>query len=506
MAKPNQNTITVAEGFAGFAFRNQYARLPERFYTQVGPTPVQAPALIKVNHALAIELGLNPEALETKEGVAVLAGNTIPPGAEPLAQAYAGHQFGYANPQLGDGRAILLGELIDRHGRPRDIQLKGAGPTPFSRRGDGRAAIGPVIREYLVSEAMHALGIRTTRALAAVTTGDPVYRETVLPGAVLTRVAASHVRIGTFEFFHQRNDKDAIKVLADFVINRHYPEIAQAEDPYLALLGAVMDAQASLVASWLHIGFIHGVMNTDNMSVSGETIDYGPCAFMDAYDPATVFSSIDTGGRYAYARQPNIALWNLSRFAECLLPLLDDDVELAVNKAEQQLSEFGKIFDGYWLAGMRRKIGLSSAQEDDNGLIQRLLTTMQDNAVDFTQGFRYLADWLVDQNDQQPFIHLFAANSHAAREWLTLWKARLNREGLAAVDIADRMRQVNPLYIPRNHQVEAVIRAAIDDADYAPLHEMENVLQNPFNEQPGKERFAEAPEAGAGIYQTFCGT
>ena len=509
------NHIDLPVNFAGLTFSNRYARLSGQFYAQVKPTPVRAPGLIKVNHTLAKELGLDSAVLESPDGVAMLAGNAIPPGAEPLAQAYAGHQFGYLNPQLGDGRAILLGEIVDRNGRPRDIQLKGSGPTPFSRNGDGRAAVGPVLREYIVSEAMHALGIKTTRALAAVTTGEPVYREVELPGAILTRVAASHVRIGTFEFFHNRDDRESIKQLADFVIDRHYPEARQATNPYRALLDAVIDAQASLVASWLHVGFIHGVMNTDNMSVSGETIDYGPCAFMDTYDPATVFSSIDRGGRYAFGNQANIALWNLGRLAECLLHLFDDDTEQAVRKAEEQLSGFAGLFEHYWLAGMRRKIGGLTALEDDKSLIDALLELMQINQVDYTQSFRYLSAYLetaylktshLEQSNQHKFIAQFKTHQEALHDWLGRWKIRLEKEELPIEQLASKMREVNPVYIPRNHRIEASIRAAVERADYAPMYEMVEVLSKPYEEQPGMERYAEPPEPGDEVYQTFCGT
>jgi uncharacterized protein YdiU (UPF0061 family) len=508
---PNQ--LELPAHFAGLTFSNRYARLPEQFYARINPTPVRAPGLIKLNHALAEELGLDAAALASAAGVAMLAGNAIPPGAEPIAEAYAGHQFGYFNPQLGDGRAILLGEVIDRNGRPRDIQLKGSGPTPFSRSGDGRAAVGPVIREYIVSEAMHALGIKTTRALAAVTTGQQVYRETALPGAILTRVAASHVRIGTFEYFRHRGDKAGIRRLADFVIDRHYPHAAEADNSYIALLDAVMDAQASLVASWLHVGFIHGVMNTDNMSVSGETIDYGPCAFMDRYDPATVFSSIDRRGRYAFGNQANIALWNLSRLAECLLHLFDDDTEKAVSKAEKQLSGFVEIFEDYWLTGMRRKIGLLTEREGDKSIIETLLQLMQKNQVDYTQNFRYLCDFLSEglsdgakPDGEHKLFALYSTDHDALQDWLALWKSRLEKEQLPVELVVNEMRAANPAYIPRNHRIEAVIRAAVERADYTPMMEMIEVLGTPYKDQPGREDYSEPPEPSEEIYQTFCGT
>lgn len=504
----------LPEGFAGLTFSNRYARLPDQFYARVKPALVEAPALIKVNHGLAEELGLDPTALESPEGVECLAGNALPLGAEPLAQAYAGHQFGYFNPQLGDGRAILLGEVVDRYGRLRDIQLKGSGLTPFSRQGDGRAAVGPVIREYILSEAMYALGIKTTRSLAAVTTGESVYRETALPGAVLTRVASSHIRVGTFEYFRGRGDNESIKQLADFVIERHFshavrPQVTEADNPYLALLDAVIDAQASLVASWLHVGFIHGVMNTDNTSISGETIDYGPCAFMDRYDPATVYSSIDREGRYAYGRQPNIALWNLSRFAECLLHLFDDDIDAAVSKAKEHLARFSSIFDDYWLSGMRRKIGLQSAREGDEQIVQALMNLMQQNRADFTIAFRHLSHYLhagAQPDSQHPFIQLFERDPVTLQRWLTSWQARLTEEEQSPTQLAEAMLKTNPAYIPRNHRVEAVIRAAMEEGDYQPLHEMVEVLSRPYEEQPSRDLYAQPPAPGEEVLQTFCGT
>ena len=385
-----------------FPFQNSYARLPDRFYARVAPTPVAAPRLIRLNVTLARELGLDPDWLAGPQGLEVLAGMRVPDAAEPIAMAYAGHQFGHFVPQLGDGRAILLGEVVDRNGVRRDLQLKGAGLTPFSRNGDGRAALGPVLREYIVSEAMAALGIPTTRSLAAVTTGEAVVRETLLPGAVLTRVAASHVRVGTFQFFAARGDLDGLRLLADHVIARHYPDAAQAEQPYRALLERVTRRQAELIARWLLVGFIHGVMNTDNMSIAGETIDYGPCAFMDAYDPATVFSSIDRHGRYAYANQPRIATWNLARLAETLLPLLADDEKQAIAQAEEVLGGFAPASRPRSSAGMRKKLGLAGAEGDDLALGQDFLDLLAANAVDFTLAFRRLADAAGDPAAEQP--------------------------------------------------------------------------------------------------------
>src|SRR5271154_3406140 len=372
-------------------FQNTYAALPANFFARVAPTPVASPRLIKLNRPLAVHLGLDPDRLSSPEGAEILAGKRVPDGADPIAMAYAGHQFGHFVPQLGDGRAILLGEVIDADGIRRDIQLKGSGPTPFSRRGDGRAALGPVLREYIVSEAMFALGIPTTRSLAAVVTGENVMRETMLPGAVLTRVASSHIRVGTFQFFAARGDTDGVRRLADHVIARHYPEAAQAERPYHALLVGVIERQAKLVARWLLVGFIHGVMNTDNTSISGETIDYGPCAFMDHYDPAAVFSSIDEQGRYAYANQPRIALWNLTRLAECLLPLFSDDKDKAIEQAQSLLAEFPGKFTAAYQSGLRQKIGLFTGQDGDETLVQDLLDAMAKSQADFTLTFRGLS-------------------------------------------------------------------------------------------------------------------
>src|SRR5881275_1358287 len=375
-----------------FPFEHTYAALPANFFARVVPTPVAAPRLVKLNEPLARHLGLDPDRLASPEGVEILAGKRLPDGAEPIAMAYAGHQFGHFVPQLGDGRAILLGEVIDADGVRRDIQLKGSGPTPFSRRGDGRAALGPVLREHIVSEAMAALGIPTTRSLAAVVTGENVIRETALPGAVLTRVASSHIRVGTFQYFAARSDVAGVRQLADHVIARHYPHLANAERPYHALLDAVIARQAELVARWLLVGFIHGVMNTDNTSISGETIDYGPCAFMDEYNPATVFSSIDEMGRYAYANQPRIALWNLTRFAECLLPLFSDGQEKAIAEAQAALGHFAEKFDAAYQVGLRSKLGLFTARDGDQALAQDLLDTMAKNQADFTLTFRRLSD------------------------------------------------------------------------------------------------------------------
>jgi serine/tyrosine/threonine adenylyltransferase len=488
-----------------FPFDNTYARLPERFFARVLPTPGRAPRLIRVNGPLAVQLGLNPELLAGEEGVEVLAGSRVPDRAEPIATAYAGHQFGTFVPQLGDGRAILLGELIDRAGVRRDVQLKGSGRTPYSRGGDGRAALGPVLREYVVSEAMAALGIPTTRALAAVTTGEVVIRETVLPGAVLTRVASSHIRVGTFQYFASRGDVEGVRLLADHVVARHYGDAARSERPYRALLDAVVRAQAELIARWMLVGFIHGVMNTDNMSVAGETIDYGPCAFMDAYDPGAVFSAIDRQGRYAYARQPAIGEWNLTRLAECLLPLLSDDTAAAIAEAEEALDAYRPVFERAFLEGLRRKLGLLTEHEDDAELGRDLLEAMSANDADFTLTFRRLSDAASGEEDGAGVRSLFA-NPSAYDQWEPRWRRRLEQEPTEATTRRAAMLAANPAFIPRNHRVEAVIRAAVDEGDFAPFHELVEVLSNPFEAQPAFARYADPPAAQERVLQTFCGT
>ena len=487
-----------------FPFQNSYAALPANFFARVAPTPVATPRLIKLNRPLAVHLGLDPDLLETPEGAEILAGKTVPPGADPIAMAYAGHQFGHFVPQLGDGRAILLGEVIDSDGVRRDIQLKGSGPTPFSRRGDGRAALGPVLREYIVSEAMAALGIPTTRSLAAVITGERVLRETALPGAVLTRVAASHIRVGTFQYFAARGDTEAVRQLADHVIARHYPDLRQRDLPYHALLGAVIGRQAELVARWLLVGFIHGVMNTDNTSISGETIDYGPCAFMDQFDPATVFSSIDEFGRYAYANQPRIALWNLTRFAESLLPLFDDDKDKAIAQAETALVGFAESFNTAYKTGLRSKLGLFTEQDNDPTLAQDLLNAMKQGKADFTLTFRRLSDAAGD-GDLSGTRALFE-DPAGFDEWAARWLERTATEPQSAAERRAAMRAVNPAFIPRNHRIEAVIRAAVDRDDFAPFGELLTVLAKPFEDQPDYAAYMQPPEPEQRVLQTFCGT
>jgi uncharacterized protein YdiU (UPF0061 family) len=487
-----------------FPFQNTYAALPANFFARVAPTPVASPRLIKLNRPLAVHLGLDPDLLDTPEGAEILSGKRLPDGADPIAMAYAGHQFGHFVPQLGDGRAILLGEVIDKDGVRRDIQLKGSGPTPFSRRGDGRAALGPVLREYIVSEAMFALDIPTTRSLAAVITGESVMRETMLPGAVLTRVASSHIRVGTFQYFSARQDNDAVRRLADHVIARHYPHLAGANRPYHALLEAVIGRQADLVARWLHVGFIHGVMNTDNTSISGETIDYGPCAFLDHYDPAQVFSSIDEMGRYAYANQPRIALWNLTRLAECLLPLFGDDQEKAVSEAQEILGAFPEKFSAAYQAGLRAKIGLFTARDSDEALVQDLLDAMAKGKADFTLIFRRLSDAAEGPVADATVRSLFD-DPAAFDEWAARWRQRTSEEPQSPAERRAAMRSVNPAFIPRNHRIEAAIAAAVMD-DYAPFEALIKVLAKPFEDQPEFADYADPPKPDERVCQTFCGT
>lgn len=485
-----------------FQFDNSYARLPDRFFASVYPEPVDGPVLLKFNQELAEEVGIEADFSDPARLAAILAGNVVPPGAAPIAMAYAGHQFGNFVPQLGDGRAILLGEVVDRKGTRRDIQLKGAGPTPFSRRGDGRAALGPVLREYIISEAFAALGIPATRALAAVATGEPVYRERVEQGAVFVRVAASHVRIGTFQFFAARGDNEGVQLLADYVIDRHYPELRGRENPYLSLLEAVAMRQAALIAQWMGAGFIHGVMNTDNMTISGETIDFGPCAFLDEYNPMKVFSSIDQMGRYAYRNQPGIGQWNIARLAECLLPLLNADEEKAVEAANAVLKEFGERFQAEWLAVFRRKIGLFSEAEGDGELIQALLSAMQEGEADFTLAFRRLAG--PAEGEDEAFLSCFATTAKAG-DWLSVWRDRLTGELREGGERAAALRAVNPAVIPRNHRVEEALSAA----NYGDLSYFERLLQaieHPFEDRPEFSDLTTPPKPEERVTQTFCGT
>jgi uncharacterized protein YdiU (UPF0061 family) len=490
---------------AFFPFDNTYARLPDRFFARLAPTPVPAPRLIRLNDILARHLGLDPEALSSPKGVEILAGNQTPAGAEPLAMAYAGHQFGTWVPQLGDGRAILLGEVIGQNGVRYDIQLKGAGRTPFSRMGDGRAVLGPVLREYVASEAMAALGIPTTRAAAAVTSGELIMRETLLPGAVLTRVAESYVRVGTFQFFAARGDVEALRLLADHVNARHYTGAAEAERPYRALYDAVIARQADLVAKWLLIGFIHGVMNTDNMSIVGETIDYGPCAFMDTYHPETVYSSIDHMGRYAYGNQPQIAHWNLSCLGQALLPLLGEEDETAVREAQEALGAFPALFEAAWLGGMRHKLGFFEERNGDLALAQDLLNCMAENHADFTLTFRRLCEVAgAGQAADGPIRSLFD-NPAIFDVWAAQWRRRLTEEPRDDEERRAAMRAVNPAFIPRNHLVEEAINAALD-GDLIPVEDLLTVLLTPYEDQPAFARYAIPPRPDQVVHQTFCGT
>ncbi|WP_437902791.1 YdiU family protein [Sorangium sp. So ce327] len=486
-------------------FDNTYARLPDRFHARVSPARVRAPRVVKVNRALAEVLGLDAEQLASPEGAEVLAGNTVAEGAEPIALAYAGHQFGSFVNQLGDGRAILLGEVVGRDGKRRDLQLKGAGRTPFSRGGDGRAALGPVLREYVVSEAMAALGVPTTRALAAVTTGEPVYREEVLPGAVLTRVAASHIRVGTFQFFAARDDRDALATLASYALARHYPEAMGSGNDALALLERVVDAQASLVARWLGVGFVHGVMNTDNTSISGETIDYGPCAFLDEYDPAKKFSSIDRGGRYAFGNQPRIAQWNMARLAEALLPLLAEGEEEAVRVATERVERFSALFVAAHARVLRAKLGLAREEEEDLALAADLLERLASNGVDYTVFFRRLCASAADSVADAQVAALFAEPG-AFRDWAESWRRRLAREEITPEARASAMRLVNPAFIPRNHRIEALIQAAILRDDFEPFETLVRVLERPYDDQPESAHLSEPPQLDERVQYTFCGT
>jgi uncharacterized protein YdiU (UPF0061 family) len=490
-------------------FDNRFARLGEPFFAKAQPVPVAAPTLIKFNHALARDLGLVVDEVGDAELAALFSGNALPPGAEPVAMAYAGHQFGNFVPQLGDGRAIWLGELRAPDGVRYDVQLKGSGRTAYSRGGDGRAALGPVLREYLVSEAMERLGVPTTRALAAVATGEAVAREQPLPGGVITRVASSFVRVGTFEYFAARGDVASVKKLADYVIERNYPEVATAEQPYVALLAAVITRQAQLIARWMQFGFIHGVMNTDNMSIAGETIDYGPCAFMDGYKHQRVFSSIDRQGRYAYNSQPGIGVWNLVRLAETLLPLLAESPDDAVTIATTHLETYKGQYEAAWLAGMRAKCGLTAgveSDEQDKALIEALLDLMDNNEADFTLTFYHLARLGAGSPVHEAAMRGLFAEPTALDDWLVQWRERLKREPQNDAARQASMQAVNPVVIPRNHQIEAAIRAAEDRGDFSVFHALHAVLQNPYVEQEGQARYRLPPEPDEVVTKTFCGT
>ncbi|WP_339950535.1 YdiU family protein [uncultured Albimonas sp.] len=488
-------------------FDNAYARLPERFYHRQSAATFPEPRLLRLNAPLAAELGLSADWLRSEAGLGLLSGQDLPPGAEPLAMAYAGHQFGGWSPQLGDGRALLLGEVRDPLGARRDLHLKGSGPTPFSRAGDGKAALGPVLREYILAEAMHALGVPTTRSLAVVGTGEAVMREAPAPGAILVRVAHGHVRVGTFQYFYARQDHDALQRLADHVIARNHPQAAQAEIPALALLQSVCGQQAGLIARWMSLGFIHGVMNTDNMSLSGETIDYGPCAFMEAYHPDTVYSSIDRFGRYAYVNQPGIAQWNLAQLAQCLLPLMAEDPKDALPAAQAAIDAVPEIYAAERLALFRAKLGLETPREEDAALIDDLLTGMASNQVDFTLGFRALSA-LPSQGgpDTDEPARALWIDPTAFDAWAPRWRARLAAEPRPQAERQAAQRAASPAFIPRNHQVEKALAAAINGLDLAPLDRLMAVLADPFADHPEAADLALPATPDEAVTATFCGT
>ncbi len=476
---------------SGWNFDNSYARLPQDLFTASAPVPVRDPQLVIFNSSLAEEMGLDAEVLDGNIGATLFGGNEIPEGARPIAQAYAGHQFGHFT-MLGDGRAILLGEHRTPEGRRLDVQLKGSGRTVYSRGGDGRATLGPMLREYVISEAMHALGIPTTRSLAVVTTGEQVQRQEILPGAVLTRIAASHIRVGTFEYATRLEDLELLRALAEHTRQRHFPGLSESPAPHLDMLRAIIDRQASLIAKWLQVGFIHGVMNTDNMALSGETIDYGPCAFLDTYDTHTVFSSIDHQGRYAYGNQPQIAQWNLARLAETLLPLLDTDPDVALSLAKGAIEEFPSLFRAHWLAGMRAKLGLFNEHPEDEKLIGDLLSWMQNHQADFTNTFRSL-DPAVCQDD-----HLM--------DWHQRWKIRLGEQSQSAASAIKLMRTSSPSVIARNHKVEEALEAAVIHGNFGPVKTLLQILSDPYSDNQEAEAYRVPSPLGRGAYQTFCGT
>lgn len=486
-------------------FDNSYARLPETFYTRTPPTPVSQPVMHRLNRDLCAQLGIDADALTTEQWAQVLGGNVLLPGSDPLAMAYAGHQFGHFVPRLGDGRAVLLGETVDATGQRYDIHLKGSGPTPFSRAGDGRAALGPVLREYLVSEAMHALRVPTSRALAAVGTGEVVYREDRLPGAVLTRVAHSHIRVGTFQYFAMGGDQDSLKLLADHVIGRHAPDLAEAPEPYWALLSWAIERQAQLVARWMSLGFIHGVMNTDNMAISGQTIDYGPCAFMDHYHPNTVFSAIDQRGRYAFANQPEMAQWNLARFAECLLPLGGMESDEAVERAVSLLQAFSQQIEQLWLERMMAKLGMRTEEANDLTLLRELLEIMARESVDYTLFFRLLSHLPVSPAKRAE-LRALCEHPAAIDNWLSLWETRLSRETQDPGELSQRLCAINPAVIPRNHQVEKALNAAIYEADFAVFESLLAVITQPFSETSDHAPYMLPPKPEERVMKTFCGT
>ena len=486
-------------------FDNSYVKLGNNFFANVDPTPVQDPSIIKINYQLASELGLELRKHKSQTLAEIFSGNNLVPGSEPLSMVYAGHQFGHFVQKLGDGRAILLGEVIDNSSIRRDIQLKGSGITPFSRQGDGRAALGPVLREYIVSEAMNALGIPSTRSLSIVLTGEPVYREKMSPGAILTRVAFGHVRTGTFQYFAAKGDEKSIFELFNYVLERHFPKLKEENNPYIKFLEMVMDKYANLVAKWMQVGFIHGVMNTDNMAITCETIDYGPCAFMDAFNKTKVFSSIDQFGRYSYANQPLIAQWNLARLAETILPLIDNFPKKAVKLASEVIESFTDRFKNYWLTGMRQKLGLFTEKSEDGMLIESLLEIMHENEADFTLTFRKLSELALSEENQGSLRGLFK-NSNSLDNWIQKWQDRLFLEDVVNDKRVKLMNSVNPIIIPRNHRVEEVIQAAEMIGDYEPFENLLNALSNPFNEIRDFKKYIKPPKPEEEVQKTFCGT
>lgn len=485
-----------------FNFENSFVNLPDTFFVEQNPKPVSAPKLIKFNYDLANDLGIDVENTTEQMLADIFSGNVQPKGAQPLAMAYSGHQFANFVPTLGDGRANLMGEVIAKDNKRYDVQLKGSGPTAFSRNGDGRSALGPVIREYLLSEAMHVLSVPTTRALACVLSGDKVQRETAQAGGVFTRVALGHIRVGTFQYFAARQDFDSLRTLTKYSIERFYPDLKDEKNLAFSLLRMVIEKQAFLIAKWMSIGFIHGVMNTDNVSIAGETIDYGPAAYMDEYHPSTVFSFIDKGGRYAYANQASIAQWNLARLAESLLPLIDDDDKVAVSKAQEVLESFAEHFNKSWLSLMATKIGITDVKESDTDLIKRLLELMELNQADFTNTFRGLSHFLSGEPDQ---LYEALEINEALEDWLTAWQKRLKVEGNDMNAVAHNMNAVNPIYIPRNHLVEEAIEAAYQN-DFSKFETLHKVLSSPFVEQEGSQAYTKVPTDDQRVQNTFCGT
>lgn len=490
--------MSISQTYAGWNFDNSYSKLPEDFYRIFELNPVKEPKLVLFNEPLAKKLGLDATVLKDEDGEAIFAGNKLPEGGHALAQAYAGHQFGNLT-MLGDGRALLIGEQITQDGKRFDIQLKGSGRTQFSRGGDGRAALGPMLREYIISEAMHGLGIPTTRSLAVVTTGELVLREIGLPGAIMTRVASSHLRVGTFQYAAGTGETSNIKEIADYAIQRHYPGLAESETRYLDLFREVIKKQAALIAQWQLVGFIHGVMNTDNMTISGETIDYGPCAFMNSYDPETVFSSIDVQGRYAYGNQPYIANWNLARLAETLVPLIHEDKEEAIKQLQDELASFKTVYLNEWYEGMSKKLGLFTVEEQDQQLIDELFKIMESEKADFTNTFRALT---LDQLTEEPALSCSTKFS----DWYEKWKERLSRQEQSAEVVQQQMKSHNPAIIPRNHRVEEALAAAVEDGDYSVLENLNSVLKNPYAYSDAQEPYKYGPGDEGKGYRTFCGT